>query len=270
MIKNGTFPTKKDHRDYSLLKTRKFGAVPATLPDSYSASNTLWIPDQETGSTLFTPPLAPEPYGCTNFSQCQLCINEDGRLYNPAYLESITHANARGGYGVRESLKTVVKYGVQDQQGTIHTNHPAFFNIQPSGAIDAFDAVRLAMFSASVEKRGVSVGSPYWLQWGAVGPNGILPPPDYDLQFASWHNWVCEGWNTIDGVTYLRCQMLQGANYGKGGIVFMPREQFNATMAVNGSIMFTLDKLMPGEQVQTVDMNIVQMIVSFIRQLFHL
>lgn len=268
-MKNGYKKTYTDHRDYDLLRTRKptFGAVQA-LPLSYSVSTGLRIPNQEVQDANFTPPVPPLPYGCTSYAQCQICSDEDGVLYNPAYIESFTHANANGGSDLRTALDCVVKNGVQDAQGQIHKNHPAYFNIKPSGMIDAFDAARLAMLSTSSEKRGVSVGSPFWLQWGAVGNSGILPPPDYDLQFASWHNWVIEGWETINNTTYLRCQMLQGATYGNGGIVYMPRDQFNTTMAVRGSIMFTIDALLPGEQVQTVDMNIVQMIVSFIRNLF--
>lgn len=245
------------------------GVVPA-FAENYSVSSTLWIPNQETGSTAFTPPFLAMPYGCTDVANNQLCINEDGVLYNPSYTESFTHANANGGGDVRVALQAIIDHGVQDTQGNIITGkHPAYFNIQASGAIDSFDAVRLAMISTSTEKRAVSIGSPYWLQFGAVGPNGILPSPDYNLQFASWHNWVAEGWKTIDGVTYLVCQMLQGENYGDKGYVYMTREIFNATMAVPGTCMFTIDVLLPGEVPQTVDMNIISWIASYVRQLFH-
>ena len=64
--------------------------------------------------------------------------------------------------------------------------------------------------------------------------------------------------------------MLQGETYGDKGYAYMTREIFNATMAVSGSCAFTIDALLPGEQVQTVDMNIVDWIVSYIRNLFGL
>ena len=271
-MKSGCKPLKKSHKDYSLFKTKRvyMGVVPA-FAENYSVSSPLWIPDQETGSTLFTPPFLPMPYGCTDVANNQLCINEDGVLYNPSYTESFTHANANGGGDVRTALQTIIDHGVQDKDGNIVTGkHPAYFNIQASGAIDWFDAIRLAMISTSTEKRGVSVGSPYWLQFGAVGPNGILPSPDYDLHFASWHDYVIEGWKTINGECYLVCQMLQGENYGDHGLVYMSRPIFNATMAVQGTCAFTISRLLPGEQIQTVDMNIINWIVSYVRSLFHI
>lgn len=270
-MKSGTHPTRHDHRDYDYLKTRKLTGVPATMPDNYSVDAGLRVPNQEAVDNNFNPSVMPMPYGCTNYAQCEICADEDAVLYNPQYLENITHANANGGADVRVSLDAVVNKGVQDQQGNINnTGHPAYFNIKPSGAIDAFDATRLAMLSTSSEKRGVSVGSPYWLQWNATGPNGITPPPDYDLQFASWHNWVVKGWKTIDNTVYLVCQMLQGASYGDKGFVYIPREVFNATIAVNGSILFTIDKLMPGEKVETISLPFIDAIVSYIRRLFNL
>lgn len=268
-MKSGYKKTYYSRKDYDLFKTKgvKFGAI---LPDSYSVYKGLRIPNQQVPDGNFTPPVPALPYGCTSYAQCELCGNEDGVLYNPLYIESFTHSNTSGGADVRTVLDVVVKNGVQDASGNINKNHPAYFAIRSAGKIDAFDAARLAMLSTSTENRGVSVGSPYWLQFRAVGPNGILPSPDYNLQYASWHNWIIEGWKTIDGVPYLICQMLQGDSYGDKGFVYMSREIFNATTAVPGSVMFTIDKLMPGETIQTVDMNIVEMIVNFIRNLFSL
>lgn len=259
-MKSGTGPTRTDRRDYDLLATRKHKlAGITTIPTSYSVDAGLRIPDQNAEDDSFTPPVPALPYGCTDYAQCEIMGDEDGRLYNPMELENITHASARGGANIREALNAVKK---------LYPNHPAYFAIRPSGPVDAFDAVQLAMLIASTEKRGVSVGSPYWLQWGAVGPSGILPPPDYDLEHASWHNWVIKGWKVINGTTYLTCQMLQGKGYGRGGFAYLTREVFNATMAIPGAAMFTLDKLLPGEEVQTVGSPYVQAIVNFILSLF--
>lgn len=255
-MKGGLFPAKPDHRDYDLLKT-KLGAVPYALPDSYSVRDTtLRVPNQEIEDTHFTPSVPPLPYGCTDYAQATLCGNEDGKLYNPMDLENITHANAHNGADIRVALKAATQ---------AWPGHPAYFRIIPQLGIDAFDTARLAMLVTSSEKRAISVGSPFWRQWGAVGPNGKLPVPDYDLSHASWHNWVVDGWDTLSDVTYLTCQMLQGEGYGNHGIAYITREQFNRTLAVPGSMMFTIDRLMPGEQVKTVSLSFIQAIGSFLR-----
>lgn len=267
--KQGCRPTRIDHRDYDFLKSKKLGAVLPAFAENYSVDRGLRVPDQETPDNNFNPMVPSMPYGCTNYASCEICTDEDGILYNPSWLESITHANENKGADVRTVLKAVIQKGVEDQQGTLHYGHPAFFNIQSSGAIDSFDAARLAMLSASAEHRSVSVGSPYWGEWGGVQADGILPAPQYNLQYCSWHNYVLKGWKTINGVTYLICQMLQGDTYGDHGFAYMSREMCNATMAINGSVMFTLDKLMPNE-VQTVDVSIIDWIVSYVRSLFRI
>lgn len=269
MIHSGTRPLKPDHRDFDYFKSKKFGAIPTELPREYFVDAGFWMPNQVTGSE--SPKVSPQPYGCTNFTSCDVCSDEDRVLYNPDYLEVYTHANAQGGIDVRTSLKAVLKYGMQnftDKMITLNL-HPAYYNIQPSGAIDAFDSVRLAMLSASSEKRGVSIGSPFWLQWGVPGLSGILPTPDFNLEYASWHNWACKGWKTIDNVPYLICKMWCGDGYGDKGFVYMSREIFNATMAVPGSCAFTIDKKMEGEP-DTVDMGLIDTIVSYVRRLFNL
>lgn len=270
-MKSGTRANSIDHRDFDYFKSRRFQGITPTFADNYSIDAGIWVPNQEVACNLFTPIVPAYPYGCTDYAQNELCMDEDGVLYDPSYIESFTHANAQGGANVRDALKVVVKQGVRDRQGTIvKGKHPAFFNIQPSWKIDWFDAIRLAMISTSTEKRGVSIGSPYWQQFGAVGPSGIFPTPDFNLDHATWHNWVVKGWKTIDGQLYIVCQMLQGSGYGDNGLAYMSRQIFNATMAVLGSVAFTIDKLMPGEDAQPIDTSITEWIVSLIRNLLAL
>jgi len=269
MFYGGLKPHTYSHRDYDFLKTKKLGAV-LSFPENYSVDANLWMPNQNLGSDLFTPPVPPMPYGCTNYSQCDLAADQDGQLYDPSYLESITHANENRGAQLRDSMQAVVDHGLKNQKGEIVTgNHPAYFNVRPSRQIDFFDAVRLAMLSASNEKRGVSVGSPWWLHWGRTGSDGIVPLPDFNLDFATWHNWNVKGWKTINGEPYLVGKPWAGSSFGDGGFVYISRSFFNATMSVRGSVAFTLDKLMPGESVATVDWDIVAIIVNYVRRLFN-
>lgn len=268
VLHSGLKPTKSDRRDYDFLRTKKLlGAaglqrLADSMPEGYFTDSGLWMPDQNEGSNLFDPPCPPMPMGCTNFTQADLCADEDSKLYNPAILEAITHANANGGTDLRTSLKAVTK---------AIPGHPAFFNVQAAGKIDFFDAVRLAMLSTSTERRGVSVGSPYWTGFGAIGKDGIYPTPDFDIRYASWHNWAVKGWKKIQNTSYLICKMWCGPNYGDKGFGYMTRDIFNATMNVRGSVAFTIDKLMPGEKVETVGLApFVKNIVSYVQELWHL
>ncbi len=260
-MKSGLKIIQKDRRDLDYFATKGFAKLAGvtTLPLQYSVDAGLRIPNQEAEDDNFTPSVPPLPFGCTDYAQSELLADEDGKLYNPMDIENITHASANGGGDIRAALKAVTK---------LHPDHPKYFNINPSMGMDYFDAARLAMLIAATEKRGVSVGSPFWHQWNAVGPNGILPAPDYDITEATAHNWVIKGWDTIAGATYLTAQMLQGKEFGNKGFVYVPREQFNATMAVSWATMFTLDKITNDEQIKTVGSPIIQEIVDFIRSLF--
>lgn len=271
-MKSGTRPIRLDRRDYDFLRTKGYAKLAGvtSFPTFYSVDAGLRVPDQNAEDPSFSPPTPPMPWGCTNYAQCEICSDEDGVLYDPSYLEAITHANANQGADLRAVLNAVVKNGMRDKNGNINRGHPAYFNIRSAGAIDAFDAARLAILSTSSEKRGVTVGSPFWREWQEVGDSGILARPDFDIDFASWHNWVIKGWRTIEDTCYATCQMLQGRHYGRRGFAFVTREVFNATMAVRGSAMFTIDKLMPGETIRTVGSIRVQQIVDYVRRLFNL
>ena len=74
MIKNGLLKLKKDHRDYSFART--FGAVVLQFPDEYSCDAGLTMPDQNLDGL---------PYGCTGYTQSELCQDEDVVAYNPKY-----------------------------------------------------------------------------------------------------------------------------------------------------------------------------------------
>lgn len=273
MIANGTRPTKHDHRDFDFIKSKKLGTTTVvTYPDNYSTDAGLWMPDQRATNPLFTPNVPPLPFGCTDYAQTDLCIDEDGELYNPAYLENITHANDNGGCDLRVSLNAVIKNGMLDMSGNVvHRGwHPAYFNIKPRlPELDWFDAIRLAMIVGQSEKRAVSVGTPWFPEF--MSPvNGILPIPSWNLQTVSWHNLNMKGWKTIDGQPYLIGKAWIGKEYGDKGFCYVSRPLFNCLMAIPGTAAFTLDKLLPGETAQTIDSTTIQWLISFIRQLFHI
>lgn len=263
MINSGTRPTKSDRNDFDFFKSKKvlFGAAIPSFPEYYSTDAGLWMPDQTIASPAGTPPYAAQPTGCGNFMMSDLCGDEDGKVVSPDIIDAITHASNSGG----ADMRTYLKAGIAAIPG-----HPAYFNVRPAGKIDFFDACRLAMLSTSSEKRGIAIGSPYWLQFGGIGNDGVYPMPDFDLSFASWHAWAVKGWKMVNNVQYLICKMWCGPNYGDKGFGYMSREIFNATMGVRGSAAFTIDKLLPGEKIETVGLApFVNDIVAYVRNLFN-
>jgi hypothetical protein len=253
--KNGLKPLPYDRRDYDLHKT--FGATAApSIPDSYSVENGLWCPNQNIGGEVFD--LPPMPYGCTDYTQADACADEDKELRNPLLLENVTHANARGGIDMRESLaaaKTVF-------------NRTAYFRVTPTYPLDFFDAIRLAMLSTKDERRSVSVGTPWYPVWNDPLRGGILPiPANFSTAGLGWHNWKVAGWKTIGGAPYLICKVWAGPDYGDHGFVYMSRELANAVLNISGAAAFTLTKLKPTD-VQTIDFSFVKWVVSYISWLF--
>lgn len=269
-MKSGIKPSKPDYRDYDYLKSHHFGLTHApSFPKEFNLDAGFGCPNQELPNTLFTPPIPAMPYGCTNYSQAELCQNEDMSIYNPEYIEEHTHANAQGGIDIKISLKSVIKDGLQRIDGIVGFNRTAYFNIRGSGLIDYFDAVRLAMYSSLPEKRAISLGTPYFSEWARTGTDGILPLPSFDVRNVIWHNGVIVGWKEINGTPYLIYKSHQGENFGDKGFAYFSRELYNSVMNIKGSVAYTLSKVAPN-QILTVDLGVVQTIMSFIRNLFNL
>ncbi len=256
MIKSGTRPNKHDGRDYSFFKTKKLGGT-YYFPDFYSTEAGLWTPNQNDGTDLFVPRVPSMPWGCTNYSQSDLLVDEDKRLYNPMDLENITHANANGGAQLRDSLKAVVK---------LHPDHPAFFNVQPDlrdgGYLDWFDSVRVAIILGKTEGRAVSVGTPWFYDFLSTNNGVIKPFLNWAINGVSWHNWVVKGWKTIDGKPYLIGKPWLGPTYGDGGFCYMDRVTFNRLMSIPGTVAFILDKLLPNENPKKIDSTVAQWVTA--------
>lgn len=215
----------------------------------------------------------PLPFGCTTYAQTDLCINEDKTLLDPMRLENVTHSSERGGIDIRESLGAAVQV----------FNRAAYFNVHDGPLLDAFDAVRVALYITKDERRSVSIGTPWFPQWSNAGfgtesvkntdgtftlraagaPTTIMPAVDIPLYYTgilgrffalrlSWHNWVICGWKEINGVPYLIGKPWLGASWADGGFCYFSREVFNSVMTVTGTAAFTLAKK-PATSVQTIN-----------------
>lgn len=247
MIKQGVKPVAKDYRDRDFLKT--FGAVPQ-FPPEYNVELYKWTPNQNLPEPIFGNPALEN--GCTDYAQADICADEDGVLHDPMLMENATHANANGGGDMRTALKAAVKI----------YNRSAYYNVNPKGGLDYFDAVRLAMGSGIPEKRSVSVATRWYGEFESP-INGILPEPNYNGSYTN-HNWKICGWKIIGDQTYLIGKSWQGAYYGDKGFHYISRKVFNMLMTQNGAAAFTVTKMGVGTP-QTIDLSVIQYWLSFIK-----
>jgi hypothetical protein len=252
-MKSGLQKIKSDHRDYSFHKTFGSFVSPASLPPDLNVDAGLWCPNQNLPQSFTGIPDIPAlPFGCTDYTQTDLCIDEDGKLLDPMLLENVTHANANNGADIRVSLKTAISV----------FQRTAYFNVQAQAPLDWFDAIRVAMWVSQAEKRSVSIGIPWFGEFENLLSGGIMPIPVFDLKNATWHNAKIAGWKTIGGSPYLIVKSWQGPEYGDNGYCYMSRELCNALLNINGTGAFTLSKVAPG-QVQTIDLDVIARIVSY-------
>lgn len=256
-IKHGVEPTKLDKRDYSYL--RSFGATaPAALPTTYDLDAGFYMPNQNLYNDFFGFPAM--PYGCTEYTCNELCSDEDKIPYNPFFTESKIHANAKGGIDMRTPLASVCSDGVLQKGLPVDPSadkiaqknkRAAYFRVGQNP--DYFDGARTVIFA---NKRPVSVGTPFFNEWGnkawTAGNDGILPMPNIsNVAGLNWHCYKISGWVVINGITYLKCKMWAGPSFGDNGWTYMSREVFNAVMTIVGTGAFTVAQAIPA-QIQTV------------------
>jgi hypothetical protein len=252
---------KLDHRDRDFLKS--FGAaVLPKFPDAYNTDAGIWMPDQSQVNAEF-PDAAPQPMGCTNFTSADLSTDlnyvADQILRNPAILEAITHASAKGGAQIRDSLLAAKKIGWIN----------GFYNVTPTGPFDYFDSLRLAMFSGQPEKRSVSIGTPWFPDWaGAVYNTEFMPMPKDTTNATAlkllWHNWKLAGWETINGQPWMRGKIWGGKQTGKEGWLYFDRPTINTVMHIKWAIAFTATMMQP-DRILQIDLAIVDRIASIIK-----
>ncbi len=255
-MQSGTGPTRQKHTDRDLNKS--FGAaIPPSFPDEYFCDAELTMPDQNADG---------QPYGCTNYSQAELANDLTGKLHSPADLEAVTHANAKGGYDIRDSLDAARKLGW----------FTGYYNIRPIGAlIDFFDSFRTAQLSVrGIEKRSITFGTPWFSSWEVAAQRGefrMPMPTDAELQAIrnsssafSWHDSKLDGWTTRNGIVLYRDKSWQGKNVGENGFVAFDRATINVVMSIGGTVGYTATNLTP-KSIQTIDLSFVAFIVSWIR-----
>lgn len=248
MIHNGVAPVKKDYRDFDFHKT--FGTIPQ-FPPEYNVELGQWTPNQNLPEPHFDNPAL--PFGCTDYTQADICADEDELLHNPIAMENVTHANANGGGDMRTSLKAAVSI----------FNRSAYYNVQAKGGLDNFDSVRLAMGSGVPEKRSVSVATRWYPEFENP-TQGILSEPNWNGTNYTNHNWKICGWKIIGDQTYLIGKSWQGTDYADNGFHYISRSIFNMLMSQYGAAAFTVTKIGVGAP-ETIDLSTIQYWLSYIR-----
>lgn len=260
-------------RDKSFLHT--YGATnfdTRGLPAQFSIYDGRAIPNQHLQDIRFSPPLPPLPLGCTGETTTFAAGLEDNALYDPV---DFYHATPPGddfeGRDIRTALQTAIERGFKLPSGVIGAKRTAYFNCYGAGAIDDFDAVRIAIWINQSEKRGVSIGSYFYAEFLQTS-NGSLPLPSFNtkLPTTTLHNYLCTGWRTLqDGTEELELIMWVGENYGTKGLVYMSRTIYNALMQQPWTGAFTITKESGDAAVSIGITAYVDHLVYFIRQLFH-
>jgi hypothetical protein len=265
MIKSGVKKVRKDHRNYSWHRT--FGSIsPAIFIEcNFDAG----FPQPNQGTDGF-------PYGCTGYAQTGLCQDEDKAQYFPKFtydetlnMEGIFIGNPQFeevGCSVTDSLKSTIVYGVQKIGETpaeaLNHRRGAYYQIEETGQFDWFDSIRSCL---QLNQQSISIATPWYSDF-AVPINGVLTTPSsYDTTSASWHNWKCCGWKTINGVPYLIVASWQGSAYGENGFCYVSREIINTLLDINGSAAFTLASY--SGQIQNVELTILETIQSYAQML---
>lgn len=253
MVQNGLKPIQPDKRDYSFPRT--FGAIaPTVFPDEYDCDYGLTMPNQLADGY---------PYGCTGYTQAELCTDEDGIIYKPSYTYDKTRwmegtEGQNVGCEIRTSLKSTIAFGVQALNETtdgeaMQHRRAQYFNVSDVTYMDDFDDIRNALLSNKNDMRAVSIGTPWFPEWSTSDENGIVPDFVYDgnPHNYNWHNWKVSGWKQINGQPYLTGKTWQGKDVGVNGLLYFSRATINKVMAIRESAAFTLAQSHPND-VQTI------------------
>jgi hypothetical protein len=266
MIKNGLNKIYPNRHDYSIVHTFGTTIDPQGLPYSFSIYDGRPIPNQNDFDGRFTPALRPLPMGCTGEATTFMAGLEDGALYPPDDFYFATPPGTDGqGRDIRTALSTAKNRGFKLPDGTIGARKGDYYNCYGAGAIDDFDAARIGLWVNQNEKRAVTVGSWWYPEFNVPQAGGILPTPSFNTNTATLHNWLIVGWEG----DYLQVIPWEGMAYAMVGIVKMSRTLYNALMAQPWTGAFTQAKTPATGPIPVGYQAIIDHLIYFIRNLFH-
>ena len=278
MIKNGTLPTKPDHRDYSFPKM--FGST-QIFDKELNLDVGLTNRNQDADGYY---------NGCTGYTQSDLCVDEDKVIYDPIFTYKKTlfmeDRAKEVGTSIRSSLKSTIIFGVmptiKQPKDPYLYRRGSFANVRDISMLDDFDDLRSAM---QIQKIPLSIGTPWFPKWSTASKNGIIPEIDFTKytkkSFFSktislkanlpWHNYKICGWKEINGEPYLIGKPWIGKQWGDNGFCYFSRNTINKVMKIYGTSAFTLTPFIKSKkQIEHVEITILQYIISLLRQLLGL
>jgi hypothetical protein len=263
MIHHGTGPTRRDKRDFSFHRTFGAAALPE-LPPEYSCDAGLTMPDQNADGF---------PFGCTGYTQADLCTDEDGIVFDAAFTYRKTCEleghDTTSGCQIRNSLKTTIAYGLipknDPNQDPLRYRRGKYFNVDKVPGLDWFDSIRSTLWLNRQERRAISTGTPWYPSFNR-SRKGAASLDNSDPASLPWHNWAIKGWKIINGSPYLIAKAWQGADYGDHGWLYFDRPTVNRLMDVWGVAAFTVRKFAP-EDVKTIKQTVTEACLSLIGRL---
>lgn len=260
-MKNGTRPTRKDHRDYSLQRT--FGSpLKSQIPAEFNFDAGLTNPNQDADGF---------PLGCTAYTSSELAQDTDKKKYLPKYtygktceiegIGSDSPQYEKMACGIPDSLKSTIVYGLDDGFGAdpLRNRRGAYYEVLNGATGDHFDAVVSAMWD---QQRSVCVGTQWQYEWFNTS-QGIITSLYVPRSESPWHCFKICGVKVIQGVSYLIAKPWIGVQFGDRGFCYFPREVVNKMLSINGSCAYTLAPYTG--QIQTVKLNIITTLISYLR-----
>ncbi len=259
-MNKGLKPIKfKDSRTYDFHRT--FGV--ATQPPLEFNFDRLGIfPNQN---------LDGYPNGCTAYATNDIASNEDDMYYDD---QPFTYANTKMIEGVSgqvpviqtDALKAGTVYGVKKKietpdQALTHRRAPYFIVRRLNGSY--FDAMVSAMW---VRQGALSVGSPWLPQFETIGSGGLITEFPPIKEFIVGHNWAATGVKIINGEPRIICKSWQGPNYGDKGYCYFTKKQIDTLLNIDGIGVFGQKHASP-EDIKTVQMSIIEVLISYLQRL---
>lgn len=269
---NGLKPIPRDPRDLSFHRT--FGGfTPPDLPAEFSVDNGMTMPDQIADKLYF---------GCTGYSQNELCSDQDGVVYDDyefTYRKTLEKAGIYTldrGCDMRDSLSVLIVFGPRKKgEGDTYAHRRGRYYTVEVQSFDWFDSIRSVMYTNWISnqiKVAVSIGTPWFREFDImhVPSTGIVPTVfTGDPSQLAWHNWAIKGWKVINGETFLVGKTWQGKNVGDKGWYYFRRETINAVMKIRGTAAFTVAPRRPGDEA-TIKKTITEFLIAFMSNLVNL
>jgi hypothetical protein len=252
-MKSGTRPAKHIYKE---KKFQHFAGV-LEIPD-FNLDSGLTMPDQEKDGA---------PYECVGYTTADILSD----IFKTPLDPDFSYAAARyvagdgpegtQGTSFHAGLQGAIAVGALLQANAIISaakNSEAFVsdwnNWLPSlrqaalpnaqnglrnvlGQGDDFDSILSALYTGRI---GVSIGSPWFEEWGYNIQGGVVQLPSIDGNYPSWHNYAAKGKKTINGIPHLIMKSWQGTRVGDNGWLYFSRETVNAALSVPGSGALTI------------------------------